>query len=219
MTLEWGASFIWYKNPSFTQLFRHISIFLTFLMRAASRRLVHDELATNPHNLSAEKREINSLRSESRLVWYRKTGSFFFQSFVDGARKGRMLCISPRALHAWTFTGIIQLLLPPSIHREEKKKRDSGNMRKEGRATTGGRAGVGGTETGSTKRTRERTAPKPYTRRSKESSVLSATMVTKRTGRSLSQTSPLRSMSRSSSIRLSSAWPFIRLSSVSLNRV
>jgi len=195
---EWRASLIWYKNPSFTQPFRHISTFLTFLTRAASRRLVHDEPATNPHNLSVEKREINSLRSESRLVWYRKTGSFFFQPFVDGARKG---------------------YAPPLYIGKRKKKRDSGNTRKEGRATTGGRAGVGGTETGSTKRTRERTAPKPYTRRSKESSVLSATMVTKRTGRSLSQPSPLRSMRRSSSVRLSSARPFIRLSSVSLNRV
>jgi len=96
---EWRASLIWYKNPSFTQPFRHISTFLTFLTRAASRRLVHDEPATNPHNLSVEKREINSLRSESRLVWwYRKTGSFFFQPFVNGARKG-YVCYAYRHVH------------------------------------------------------------------------------------------------------------------------
>lgn len=57
---------------------------------------------------------------------------------------------------------------------------------------------------------RARAAPKPYTRRSKESSVLSATMVTKRTGRSLSQPPP-RSISLSVCLRLYGQGGSVRL--------
>lgn len=140
-----------------------------------------------PRKLSAKKREINS--PESRLIACLSRPSFYFFSTFHRAKETRMPRASPRAYtrgHSW---GQSRLRSSPPFHGGEKKKRRrySGNAR--------GRSGEGGCARESERRRdrfdeeseKARAAPKPYTRRSKETSVLSATMVTKRTGRSLSQ--------------------------------
>lgn len=168
--------------------------FLRFLMRLVCN--------ANPRTT----RQILTIcrRKKARNKFARKPASsfvspdrfFFFQPFVDDVRKEHVCCASPRALHAWIFT--VESLFPSYTRGREKKEIWETWMRKE----EGQRAGA-----------QESEGPRQVRRRERESACcsealypsvereLSVTMVTKRTGRSLSQPPPLRSI-RSSPIRL-----------------
>lgn len=137
----------------------------------------------------AKKCEVYS--RESRLITYSR--QFFpFSHNLCRKRTKRRRCMPTIVtcifVHMWTFTG----LAIRYYRAREKRKRDIRGRKKE----CGG--GPGGTETGSTKRARERVlrCEALYPGRSKESSLLSATMVTRRTGRSLSQRSTFPSAAR-----------------------
>lgn len=90
-------------------------------------------------------------------------------------------CIPPRAdTRGYSQTGRDTSSSPSIPRKKEKKSGDSENTREEERVAAGARERDRFDEESE----RARAASKPYTRRSKENSVLSATMVTKRTGRS-----------------------------------
>lgn len=129
-------------------------------------------------------------------------GHFFFFFNLSPREEDAYAVRIATCVHTWTLTGpVADTASSPSLipwGREKKRKRDSGNAR--GKSCEGGcaRESERDRDRFDEESERARAIPKPYTRRSKESSVLSATMVTKRTGRSLSLSFLLRSTRRSS---------------------
>lgn len=150
-----------------------------------------------PRKLSAKKREINSL--ESRLIACVSRGRlflFYFYSFNLSPREED--AYSPRAYTRGHSRDQLRLQLLFPLHgrerereREKKEKSYSGNAR--GKSSEGGKL-KRDRDRFDEESERARVASKPYTRRSKESSVFSATMVTKRTGRSFSQFPPVHTL-------------------------
>lgn len=110
-----------------------------------------------PRKLSAKKREINS--PESRLIACLSRGRLFI-FFLNLPPRRRRVRRAPR--HVRTHVDIrgasrgYSPLLPCTGERKKKERKLFGERTKEEEGEGGMRAGVGETETGSTKRARER---------------------------------------------------------------
>jgi len=150
-----------------------------------------------------KKREINSHPKASLVTQDR---FFFFSTFHR--RRGKRTTHAMRIATCITHVDINRDSSAPLPLSRKKREKKRFWEHEGGRMTTGGSRRD--RDRFDEESERARAAPKPYSRRSKESSVFSATMVTKRTGRSLSQPSLLRSIWRSSSsIYLSSTRPAV----------
>lgn len=135
--------------PSHSHAFRS----LRFLARRAARCFPSRVLKKDPSQIVGEKARNKFARKPANCVSLAAVFLFFFNLPREGDAYAAHIAT---CVHTWTFMRPVAVTVSSSLARGREKKKELFEERTREERREGMRAGVGETETGSTKRARER---------------------------------------------------------------